>query len=309
MTAPPVLAVHVGSDIPPLMAQLLAADGPVWTPRAADPGALPDTAVAGHLYTVDVLPRRLSAGSAVWHRPGLWPTLPAGVVRVVELPLAVASDADVVVVDSRPSPVAARAVLPFTRSCHRRLRDLPAHVVLSVEAGPEHARWGTGAADRTARRVPDGTLSTLYAVASCAVAVGDAVLDALQWACPVVTDEATASSHGLVPDRHVLVAADPADVDRLINTLIEAPETAARLVRAGHDEVAARSPAAAAAVLARRLGFEVRATGPSSNGLLTAMDALGTPVGAHVRARVREHTAALPGAVTHTWRPDVEETE
>ncbi|MCO7222293.1 hypothetical protein, partial [Klenkia sp. PcliD-1-E] len=278
---------------------------------AGEEGVRPDPGTA-HLYVAATLPRRPPPRCAVWlgRGDGL-PDVPATrahVVPVVELPTAGLPSGTAAPVllapDTRPHPHR-RVVLPFTRRRWRGLRGLPDGLVVSVT--DDVARWGPSPAQRAERAAPEGSLDTLYALAAAAVVTGPAVLDAVRWGCPVVTDPATAAALSVRADEHVLVATGQ-DVVPALQRLVEDEATGALLARAAVRAVADRRPDAAAAHLATALGFDVAApAGPAAAALVDALDALGAPAGAHIRARAQEFTAALPGATTFGWRPDEED--
>lgn len=316
MTEDRLLAVHVGDVVPEVLPRVLAAPGPRWTPVAADPGHIAVDSVQGHLFVRDVLPRRPPAASAVWLTPDAPDPEPvAGVLRVVELPrrpgAAVLADltADDVGVATSPLPADARPVLPFARSRYRELRGLPASMTAVVDGRQLTAEWGPDAASTREHRTPVTGVPTLLALAASAVVTGPTVQAALAWACPVVTDPRTAQEWGLTAGVHVLVNADPRARRELAGRLAADPAAAAVLGHAGWTAVTGRTVPTAARALAGRLGFPVGRPGPAANGLVTAMDALGTPSTAFIRRRVREHLAALPGARTSARLPSTEETQ
>jgi hypothetical protein len=315
MSDRPLLAVHVGRTVPALLPRLLASAGPQWTPVAADPGLNSDATVQGHLFAAEVLPRRPPPSSAVWLTAGdddpvLAEDAPHPVIRVLELPrtTGTVATADIGVSDV-VLPAAARPVLPFARSRWRELRGLPSSMTAVIDGHQRTAEWGSDAESTREHRTPSGHVPTLLALTASAVVTGPTVIDALAWACPVVTDPRTADTWGLTAGEHVLVDADAGRRRELAGQLARDQSAAAALGRAGWAAVTARTMPAAAEALARRLGFAVEQTAPPSNGLTVAMDELGTPATAFIRRRVHDHVAALPGAVTHAWLPTTEEKQ
>lgn len=304
MTPPPRLAVHVGRHERGALADVLAAAEP-WCDAVAVAEQEPEPdGIVAHLYTGDVVPSRPRRPCAVWRLAGVRAPEPDGAVVLAELGTVDAAGVDLLVRRS-PLPDGARLILPFTRSRYRELRDLPPHMVSDWCDGDP--RWSD--ADGETVPAPLSSWPSLIALSAAVVATGAAVLDALAWGCPTVTDGATAHSLGLAPGQHVLVHDDVGERRRLADRLAGDEALGSTLGRQGWALVRRRRPEDVAEELCRRLGFGPRRDVVAPARLSVALDALGTPSGALVRRRAWNAVAPLPGAVTHGRHHTAERTE
>ena len=155
-----------------------------------------------------------------------------------------------------------RPVTPFVRARWRRRFGLPADLVVDAAAIPEDLR------------------STAFAVAAAVVATDpDALLEALAWAAPCVTDVAGAEGVGAQPDVEVVVG-DAQDA----RSLAADERRAACVGRAGRRLVERRhDPVQAALELRRQLGVTA---GPPP--VARRLDELWTPPDARIRRRAAE---------------------
>lgn len=172
--------------------------------------------------------------------------------------VVVPGDAPSTVVDVRAIP----AITPFVRARWRRRFGLPADLVVEVAELAADLR------------------TTAMAVAAVVVAHDpDALLEALAWAAPCVTDAAGAEAVGAEPDVEVVVGDLAA-----ARALAADDRRAAVLGRAGRRLAERRhDPVRAVAELRRQLGSTATPT-PTQRRL----DELWTPADARIRRRAAE---------------------
>lgn len=296
MNGEPRLAVHVGRQVPDLLIEVLTAATPWCVPVAVSSHEVPPDGVVAQLYCSEVLPKQPVEPFAVWRTgPG---DVPAGTALV----LTAAGDATPgdVVVSPTPVPADARLVLPFTRSCYRELRGLPARMITVAEG--DELTWDRDGDDLPCAASVE-SWPTLAGLSSAVVATGDRLWSALTWGAPVVTDPRSARYWGLADGTEVLVADDPAARRALAGALADDQVRAAGLATAGWTAAQQRIPDHVAERLSHALGLTRRSDQVPAAGLTTALDRLGTPRSAFVRRRARAATAPLPGAVTRGWLP------
>ena len=290
----PILGLYVGAPPPPALRRLLE--------TLALDYDLRDATTAGAL------------DAAIWHHDPQQPPEPvplaAWLPDAEALALPVARRARVLLTDQErlrdldprvivllePEPGGlsdARPIGPFVRRRLRRARDLgSAPVGWGSELG-----WSWAPALGTeAVGVEGAAREAAIACAAAVVAVGAAVVPALAWGSPTVTDPATARSLGARHEEHVLIGADGDERRAQAQRLIEDDRLAARLGWAGRLLYERRCTQVEAV---RRL-LTALALGSGGNlgvrgGLDSRLRELGTPPAARVRDRVASMTAGFPG--------------
>lgn len=212
----------------------------------------------------------------------------------------------------RPTSSSLTAKLWWTRpvaaGCWRRVRSppppaFPSRRSFAVDSAPRGGlppnmvvEYGDGTwypANGAVR--PDRELSTTaLACASAAIALGAAVLAAMAWATPCVTDEATAIQIGALPERDLLIGATADHRYQLGLELATNAVVAAKLSWAGRTLVEQRhSPQLAGARLVRRLGLSGATSLPNEQLLGAQLAELGTPADAVITERVAAATAGF----------------
>jgi hypothetical protein len=170
----------------------------------------------------------------------------------------------------------ARPYAPYPRDRIRRARGLPEAVVGEVGAG--ELVWDSSVVDPKFR-------STILVTASAVVADRSAVVEALAYGAPTVTDPATAAAIGAVPGEHLLVGSDVEQRRALAAGLALDMATAARLSWAGRRLF---EEAFSVTHLIRRVErAAVRPAGPADR-IAAVLDDLGTPTEAPIRRRATE---------------------
>ena len=296
----PVLGLFVGVPAPTALRQLLE--------ELAIDHDLRDATTAGRL------------DAAIWHRDpqnppenvpvAAWLDDPDALTHpVVSRAGALLTDQErlrdidprvVVLLEREPGVPTARPIGPFVRRRLRRGRDL----------GPAPVAWGSDlgwswAPALGADGVPvDGeTADAAIACAAAVIAAGAAVVPALAWGSPTVTDPASALSLGACRNEHVLVGDDGEQLRAHAQRLIEDDRLAARLGWAGrllYERRCTQVDAVRRVLTALRLG----ATGDLGvrAGLESRLRELGTPPDARVRDRVATMTAGFPGGAQEGWK-------
>ena len=192
------------------------------------------------------------------------------------------TDERCVVLGRYPEYPDARPVLPFSRRRIRRARRLAGPAVAEVDGG----RWRWDGVD-----VPDGAQAAAAGLAAAVVATEPAsVLHALAWAAPTVTDPATAEAVCAVADTH-LVVADGTAGRRVLGAELAADDRRAAAVSWAGRRLYERIWSAEGVL--ERLRF-ASADNPVLR-LNDALDELGTPLDAIVRARSLDATQILRG--------------
>jgi hypothetical protein len=199
----------------------------------------------------------------------------------------------IVVLDRESGAPEARPIGPFVRRRLRRGRDLGSAPVgwgsdLGWSWAPELGAPGVS--------VDGPAAEAAIACAAAVIAVGTAVVPALAWGSPTVTDPATAHWLGARHEEHLLVGDDGDQRRAQASRLIEDDRLAARLGWAGRLLYERRCTQVEAV---RRLltALALRSAGNLGvrGGLDSRLRELGTPPGARVRDRVASMTAGFPG--------------
>ena len=189
-----------------------------------------------------------------------------------------------------PGPEPAPAGVPIPPFVRRRLRSargLPPNMVVEYGDGTWYPANGAVRPDRELS-------TTALACASAAIALGAAVLAAMAWATPCVTDEATAIQIGALPERDLLIGATADHRYQLGLELATNAVVAAKLSWAGRTLVEQRhSPQLAGARLVRRLGLSGATSLPNEQLLGAQLAELGTPADAVITERVAAATAGF----------------
>jgi hypothetical protein len=192
-------------------------------------------------------------------------------------PVARARGGDVIVFGSGVDTARVPFMAPFVRARWRARERLPARLVVAVETGASD--------DLGADAIPTG-----LALAAAVAVRGEALLDAMAWGAPCVTDHPSAVAAGAKAGRDVVVA-EHADLrpaaQRLAADDVEAAvlsRNGRRLVERRHDR--SRPPR----LLVRRLGLVGR---DPAGRVGDQLDDLWTPPRAAVRERVNAALAGL----------------
>ena len=289
----PVVGLYVGAPPPAALRRLL------------------ETLALGHDLRDATTAGRLDA--AIWHDDpqgppesvpvAAWLTNPEALTHPVVLRAAALLtdqeglrelDPRVIVLPERePGMPEARPIGPFVRHRLRRARGL----------GSAPVGWGSDlgwswapALGAPGVRVDGPAADAAIACAAAVIAVGTAVVPALAWSSPTVTDSATARSLDAHDEEHVLVGDDGDQRRAQARRLIEDDRLAARLGWAGRLLYERRCTQVEAV---RRL-LTALALGSGGNlgvrgGLDSRLRELGTPRGARIRDRVASMTAGFPG--------------
>ena len=210
---------------------------------------------------------------------------------------AIVSDEPAVVAAAGPRGVLAtgerhargrRPVSPFVRERLRRFRGLPPVAVL--EQAEDGWRW-PGLPEPLG---PDLAETALACASAVVVTEPAALLAALAWAAPCVTDAAAAAEAGAVDGEHLLVGADAAERRARGAALAADAALASQLSWAGRRLVERRHDTDCAALrlaelLALRPSLPERALAPAR----LQLDLLGTPADARIRERFAAAIARL----------------
>lgn len=283
MTTPaaarPRLGLLVAAGYPDGVARLLERMSRWCQPVQAEPGR---DDVAAWLATSCAAPdvdRAIAGGRPV----AVWVTyaseladVPAGVVTVSD---NVALDVDVSASSSGIDTAAVPAVAPFVRARWRQRHRLPERLVVRASAMPETVR------------------PTAFALASAVIADdAGALVDAMTWAAPCVTDAATALAVGAAPGADALVGG-PTDLADLAAVLADDQRRAAAVGRAGRRLVERRHDRnRPSRELASRLGLVAVGGDDWRAGVASILADLHTPPLARVRDRFEDAVAAIVGA-------------
>jgi hypothetical protein len=163
------------------------------------------------------------------------------------------------------------ALTPFVRSRYRRGRGLPDDLVV----------------DLTSDAIPNRLRTTAIAAASAAIAIGEeALVHALSWGTPTVTDRASADAIGAHDGVHVVITDDRHGAALALG---RDHRKATALGRAGRRLLETRFDRVAPA---RRVAALLGLRGITPEQRVDAvLDELATPVGARIRARARTAVA------------------
>jgi hypothetical protein len=188
-----------------------------------------------------------------------------------------------------PVPGAAY-VSPFVRQRLRRARGLPPHPVLG-QVGVIWSWPGRGAP------LSDFLVPTALACAAAAcVESAGALVAAMAFGTPTVTDEATAGAVGAVPGQQVLIADTAVDRRLLAESVARDPATASRLSWAGRQHYERRyDMLRTATVLVARLLLPGHGPGGALAGVHLRLGELNTPPTATIWSRLEAGVASLPG--------------
>jgi hypothetical protein len=289
----PVIGLWVGARVPPALHRLLEALTVDYELRDATSA------------------RRLDA--AIWHDDpaeppvnvpvAAWLSGPEGLTHpVAARAAALLTDREqlrdldprvVVLLDREPGVPWARPIGPFVRRRLRRGRELgPAPVAWGSDLGWSWAPELAAAGVAVDGEVTDATIACAAAV----IAVGAAVVPALAWGSPTVTDPATAAALGVRHEEHVLVGDDGERRRAQAQRLIADDRLAARLGWAGrlfYERRCTQVDAVRRVATALRLGAggELGVRG----GLEARLAELGVPPDGRIRDRVATMTAGFPG--------------
>ena len=284
----PLLGLALGRRPPVSLVPLLVAASAWCRPRALDPVAGDPAAILARTETAGGLP------SAT--RLALWAERPE------ELESAAGRRAAAVVSDD-PSTVEAAGsrgvyaaaerqargrlfLSPFVRDRLRQARGLPALALLEQTAGGW--RWAESR-DPLEREL---VATAMAAAAAVAVTDRDALLEALAWGAPSVSDSETAAAVRAVEGRDVLVADEPERRRKLASHLAADAERAAGLSWAGRKLVERWHDADAAAIrLVDLLGLRPLPRESPAEAAALELGLLGTPRESRIAARLREAAA------------------
>jgi hypothetical protein len=273
----PTLGILVDRPTPPQLADVLAVLRRWCRPIAWDDEMAPP---AAWITTSPSIPTSTDAPRAIWIEslddlsdPG---TAGAAVLLCADRRLAAGAER-VIAVTGTVDAVDMPWLTPFVRSRYRRARGLPDEMVVRVD-------------DDTLSLLPggqeiDGELQgTALAMASVAIVRGPALVTALAWGVPCVTDAASATAIGAAGGVHVVIesAGDPyEDAVKLAGD----ERRAARLSHAGRRFVETTlDRVAPARRVAVALGLHK--TAPQDR-FDAALDELNTPAAARIRSRAR----------------------
>ena len=288
-----VLGLYIGAPVPTALGRLLEA-------LAVD-FDLRDATTAGRL------------DAAIWHDDPVDPPASVPVAAwltsadalahpVVSRARALLTDQEklrdldprvVVVLEREPGVPVARPMSPFLRRRLRRARDL----------GSAPVGWGSDlgwswapALSADGIRVEGETALASMACAAAVVAVGTALVPALAWGAPTVTDPASALALGARHEEHVLIGDDGDARQAQARRLISEDRLAARLGWAGRL-LYERRCTQVDAVRRVRTALSLGGTGNLGvrGGLESRLGELGTPRDARVRDRVATMTAGFSG--------------
>ena len=205
----------------------------------------------------------------------------------------------VVLLEREPGVPVARPVSPFVRRRLRRGRDLGS---APVGWGSELGWSWAPALGANGVEVDGEAAQASIACAAAVIAVGTAVVPALAWAAPTVTDPASAVALGARHEEQVLIGADGQARESQAQRLICDDRLAARLGWAGRllyerrcTQVDAVRRVLSALALGSTTDLGVR------GGLEARLGELGTPGDARVRDRVATMTAGFPGRSREGW--------
>jgi hypothetical protein len=272
--------------------------------RPADDGPAPHA----FLWYADPTEPPAGSANAVWvSRPE---DLDAGIVGTAAVLL---SDQPVVADLAGPHALlvppdlaapARRPILPFVRRRLRHARGLPATVIVrgdgstwTWQAGdaPGHGDSADPAPADAADPVPAELADTATAVASAVIATGPALLTALAWGSPTVTDPASAAQVGATDRVHVVVVADPERRRAAALGLAADDALAAHLGWQGRLLVERRHDLRwTARETLRRLGLRQHPAGGQGGVARDRLEELNTPPDSPARWRI-ESLVALPG--------------
>ena len=195
----------------------------------------------------------------------------------------------------RPVPVG-RPILPFVRRRLRHARGLPATVIARGDAVQWTWQPGDAAEPREAESLPPELADTAAAVASAVIATGPALLTALAWASPTVTDPSSAAQVGAVDGVHVVVVADPDRRHAAALDLAADDAVAARVAWRGRRLVEERHDLRwTARELLRRLDLPQHPAGGLGGVARDRLEELDTPSDSPARWRIESLITALPG--------------
>ncbi len=181
-------------------------------------------------------------------------------------------------------------VAPFVRGRLRRARGVADPLI--VEQDPKSGQWSANGV-----HVPSDLVTTAVACASAAVVTGPALVVAMAWATPCITDTESQVVTGARAGRDVLVGDTLAERRRLARTVAADDRTASRLSWSGRTLVEARHrPEMAAATLVRRLRLGAASLVPGPAPLAARLAEMGTPEDSVLAQRVRMATAGFVGA-------------
>jgi hypothetical protein len=265
--------------------------------RPADDGPAPQT----FLWYAD--PTRPPAGSvyAVW------------VSQAADLETDLASSAAVLLTDQpavatlagpaallvpadRPLAAPARPILPFVRRRLRHARGLPATVIARGDGLSWYWQVGDPNGGGTPDPLPPELADTAAATASAVVATGPALLTALAWGSPTVTDPGSAAQVGAVDGVHVVVVADPDRRHAAALDLAADDARSARIAWQGRQLVERRHDLHwTARELLRRLDLPQHPAGRLGGVARDRLEELDTPPDSPARWRIESLVAALPG--------------
>ena len=173
----PTLGLALSPPWDPLLTRFLAMIARWSSVRQASAG----DPVDGWIVTDDIDPSRISSGLPVL----VWTRSSGGAVEarwpeaIVVGPLCNGTERGVLVPDPNIDATAIPYVAPLVRGRWRQRYGLPTDLVLRID-------------DDAGSDVAMSLRPTALAVAAVIVATGDAVLNALAWGAPTVTDEVTA---------------------------------------------------------------------------------------------------------------------
>lgn len=287
---PPPLGLLIGAPPPPTLRELLVALHAWCRPVTADPHRVEPAARAYLCYAADRLPPARQpyaawVGAPDEPDPGL--VEDADVLLCDDPAVAARLDHRVVYVADERRLAGTAYLGPYVRRRLRRLRGLPEVVV--AEAGEAGWRW-----PGWSEPLPTHLVGTAAGCCAAVIARGPALLTALAWGAPTVTDAESATAVGALDDVHVVQVADSAAARGCAEELARNDRTAARLGWAGRQLVEARHDidraAARVARLLRLWDLDVELADVVARARL---DELGTPPDATVIARTRRAMRGL----------------
>jgi hypothetical protein len=170
----------------------------------------------------------------------------------------------------------------------RAARGLPEVLIVAGDG----TQWEIASTGQ--RLGPDIARTAMTCASAAVVTGGPALLAAMAWGTPCVTDTATARAIGARPGLHVLVGDDDGERRRGAESVAGDGVLAARLSWQGRRLVETHhSPDCAAAALVRRLGLFAGRAQRSSTPFSGRFRELGTPPDAVVVAHAAAATRSL----------------